>query len=416
MARGAELKLAGGAEVEQPGCQMAVVDDHLAAGGDAFPVERLGPMAAGTKRVVDCGNAGGVHSLGHHNAEIVAALRGALDEGRDTGLWAIPNREYLALQDALVALAPSPVLNRSLITLAATVSVDMATSFAFRYTGRRRMLAYRHGYHGHSGFAGLVTGSLDEGIIEHYNMPTEHAGFMPAYGDASILAETITDDYAAVMVEPMDYETFAPAPAGFLEALQAECRRKGVLFILDETRTGLGRTGALWATSHYELEPDMMITGKGLSGGVYPASALLAREEIYDACMNTHKYAYISSLGGNEISCIVARKVLEIASRPALLENVNARAARLERGFRAIAEKHADVIRAGTFFGLNATLELVDPARAADFYKATFDAGVICHSTSVISPTVLKFYPCLTIDDGVVDEIVAAAAEAAASL
>ncbi|MEM7569549.1 MAG: aminotransferase class III-fold pyridoxal phosphate-dependent enzyme [Pseudomonadota bacterium] len=370
----------------------------------------------GTKRVVDCGNAGGVHSLGHHNPDIAATLRRALDEGRDTGLWAIPNLEYLKLQDMLAEKAPFASLNRSLVTLASTVSVDMAVSFAFRYTGRQKMLAYRHGYHGHSGFAGLVTGSLDEGIIDHYNMPTQHVDFMATYGDPAVMDQVITEEHAAVIVEPQDYETFAPAPEGFLEALQATCRKKGVLFILDETRTGLGRSGKLWMGSYYDIEPDMLITGKGLSGGLYPVSALLTNEAIYDKNMNEHKFSYISSLGGNEISCMVAQKVLELASDPVLLKNVNDMGPKLRDGLFAVAERNPDIFRPGTSYGAATTLEITQPERARDVYQAVFDAGVVCHSTSVILPTVIKYFPCLIMDDAVIEEICDATERAAEAL
>src|SRR5690349_579728 len=120
----------------------------------------------GRRRIIDCGTGGGVHALGHRHPEVLKALRTALDDGRDTGLWSVPNLEYLKLQDRLAELAPKPSLNRSVITLCSTLSVDLAVMFAFRMTGRQKMLAYRHGYHGHTGFAATVTGSPEEGIID----------------------------------------------------------------------------------------------------------------------------------------------------------------------------------------------------------------------------------------------------------
>ena len=94
----------------------------------------------GTRKIIDCGTAGGVHSLGHRNRAVLGALQGALTAGHDTGLWSLPNKEQLRLQESLAALAPTPKLNRSIITLASTVSVDLAIMFSFRVTGRRRIL------------------------------------------------------------------------------------------------------------------------------------------------------------------------------------------------------------------------------------------------------------------------------------
>lgn len=348
----------------------------------------------GKHRVIDCGVGGGVHSLGHRHPEVLAALRAALDDGRDTGLWTVPNLPYLQLQDLLTDLAPSRDLNRSVFTLASTVSVDVATMFAFRFTGRRKMLAFRHGYHGHSGFAALVTGSREEGIIDHYNLPESFCDFFETYGDLQDISAKLTEDIAAVILEPMDYESFRFADPAFLADLQVMCRDRGALLIIDETRTGLGRSGKLWATEHYPgLEPDMMITGKGLSGGLYPVSALMLREEIYERCMNEHAFAYISSLGGNEISCLVAQKVLEVTSRADTLAGVASLTAHMSSGLKAIAAEHSDLLGEVTAFGAVFTLAVKDRTKARALYAALYHAGVLCHSICETEPAAIKFLP-----------------------
>ena len=367
----------------------------------------------GTKRVIDCGTGGGVHSLGHRHPEVVSTLKRAIDDGRDTGLWSFPNEPYLLLQDELTRLAPSPGLDRSVVTHASTVSVDVAAMFAFRVTHRKKILAYRHGYHGHSGFAALVTGSSEEGVIGYYHLPTEHSEFLDTYGDIGELREKLAGDIAAVILEPMQYETFAPADPSYLPAVAAACRERGALFIIDETRTGLGRTGRLWGIEHCGACPDMLITGKGLSGGMYPVSALLMTQPIYDRCMNEHQYAYISSLGGNEIACVVARRVLELSSDPAFLGHVRQASRWLEKTLDATCRKHGDLLAPGTTWGCVATVQVKSPALAPRLFRAAFDEGVLCHSVSVIDPTVLKLLPPLVIDEKVVEEIGAALDRAA---
>ncbi len=366
----------------------------------------------GERRWVDCGSAGGVHSLGHHPPMVADVLRKALDDGRDTGLWSIPNAAYLQLQDLLTRLAPIPSLNRSVITLASTVSVDVATMFAFRFTGRQKMLAYRHGYHGHSGFAALVTGSHEEGIIDYYNLPKGHSAFFDHYGDLDELEARFTDDVAAVIVEAIDYETFAPASEAYLKRIQDTCRRRKALFILDETRTGIGRTGTLWACSHYDIEPDMIIAGKGLSGGIYPVSALLVRQEIYDVCMNQHKYAYISSLGGNEMSCLVARKVLEIASDHDFLSNVQRVMGSLKAALDNVCSE-SNILSPGTAFGGLVTVVPRDAETGRNLSRALFEQGVLVHSVSEIPPYAVKFLPPLVLDEAGVKLIAEALKNAA---
>ncbi len=349
----------------------------------------------GTHRVIDCGTGGGVHALGHRHPEIVDTLRTALDDGCDTGLWTVPNAAYLALQDRLARQAPIAELNRSVITLASTASVDLAVMCAFRMTGRRRILAYRQGYHGHTGFAALVTGSLEEGIIEHYNLPPQLSDFFDAYGDIDAVAEKMTDDIAAVILEPLDYETFQLAPPSFLADLGALCQARGILVIIDETRTGLGRTGRLWASAHYNVSPDMLITGKGLSGGLYPASAVLMRQDIYERCINMHPFSYISSLGGNEISCRVADKVLDIASRPETLAHVQHLSSYLKTRLMQVATDCPDLF--GTVYAQGAifTLETQGRQAAKALYAKLFEYGVLCHSVCETDPAALKFFPPL---------------------
>jgi putrescine aminotransferase len=362
----------------------------------------------GDKRVLDCGTGGGVHSLGHRHPEVLAALKGALDEGRDTGLWSMPNAEYLRLQDKLARLTPHPHLNRSVVTLASTTSVDVAAMFAFRFTNRQKILAYRYGYHGHSGFAALVTGSAEEGILQHYNLPTEYSDFFDDYGNLTEIKKHLTFDVAAVILELMNYETFAPASHEFVEGLAELCNKNGILLIIDETRTGLGRTGRFWASEHYDFTPDMLITGKGLSGGLYPVSALQLRQEIYDRCMNEHRFAYISSLGGNEISCIVGTKVLEVASQPQFIENTRLMSKRMSDGLASVCAKHHNLLSQGSSFGCIFTVRINHPAVAPELYRTMFQEGILCHSVSEIEPSVLKFFPPLMLEAQHVDEIVGA--------
>jgi putrescine aminotransferase len=366
----------------------------------------------GRHRLIDCGTGGGVHALGHRHPEVLQALRQALDDGRDTGLWSVPNAEYLRLQDRLAELAPKPSLNRSVATLCSTLSVDLATAFAFRVTQRQHMLAYRHGYHGHTGFAALVTGSPEEGIIDHYNLPM-HAAFLERFGDVEELDRRLTSDIAGFIIEPLDYETFEPASSAFFEAASRLCKERGILFIVDETRAGLGRTGTLWATEQYEIEPDMMITGKGLSGGLYPASAVLMREAIYEQCMNQHRFAYISSLGGNEISCVVAAKVLDVSADPKLLGNVRSVSAFLKQQLEDVCRRHPDLLRGVSAFGLAISVKVESRDIGRVLYRQIFAEGVLCHSVAEIDPPGLKLFPPLVLSEEEAREIAGALNRAA---
>jgi len=367
----------------------------------------------GDRRILDCGNGGGVHSLGHRNPEIIEALIEALGH-LDAGNWTMATPEHLSLHDMLVASAPTPRLTRTVATLGSTESIDLALMFASRVTGRRKALAYRHGFHGHSGLAALVTGSDPEGMMKHYSLPTNYGEFFGEYGSVESVDGFINDDCAAVILEPMNYETFEPARTDFLPRLAEVCRSRGTLLIVDETRTGLGRSGLLYMSSHYRFEPDMIVLGKGFGGGIYPVSALLTTQGIYDSCMNQSAWGYQSSLAGSPIAAVVAAKVLEIVQRRAVSENVVQLERALTAGFHDLRERYPDVFAGAWVLGGIAGLAFSDETAALTVKSELFKRNVMCHSVSVIKPRCVKFFPCLTSDAAVVGEITQALADFAA--
>jgi putrescine aminotransferase len=358
-------------------------------------------------RLLDCGNAGGVHSLGHRNPELVATLHAALDRF-DAGIWSMPTAQALAFQDALTAMAPSGNLCRCVTTVSSTDSIDLALMFALRCTGRRQLVAYRHGFHGHGGMAALVTGSDYDGHLEHYSLSRSRTRFFQEYDSVASVSDVLDEKCAALILELMNFETFKPAAPEFVAEVAALCRRLGVLLIVDETRTGLGRSGLPWLTSHYALAPDMIILGKGLGGGLYPVSALLTTQAIYDRCMNEGHWGFSSSMAGSPIGSLLAGKVLEIVQRPALQANVRYLEAALTTEFAALVREFPDIFTTGSVLGAIATLGLRTAALRDAILPALFRRGVMCHSVSLIEPAVVKFFPCLTSDSGVVAELAGA--------
>ncbi len=381
------------AELQRSNGMEFVIGD--ASGGYIWNLER-------THRVLDCGNSGGVHSLGHRNPELLATMRAALDR-YDAGIWTMPTAEALAFQDAVAAIAPIPD-SRSVVTLSSTDSMDLSVMFARRFTGRAKVVAYRHGYHGHGGFAALITGSDSEGVRDYYALPGSQSGFFLEYDSLDSIRQVVNEDCAAVVLEPMNFETYKPASAEFLPALAALCRRAGALLIIDETRTGLSRSGQPFMTSRYGITPDMIVLGKGLGGGLYPVSTLIASKAVYERCMN-EGWGFMSSMAGSPIGLLIACKVIEMIQRPELLENV----ARLERAladrFELLCERFAPVYFPGTVLGGMATIGVRGQAAVQAVRADLFKRGVLCHSVSEIEPKVVKFMPCLTSDERTVDEL-----------
>ena len=361
-----------------------------------------------THRLLDCGSGGGVHSLGHRNPELLDTLRSAYDH-YDAGIWSMPTMESLALQDALTAMAPDPSLCRCVTTLSSTDSIDLALMFAMRRTGRRKLVAYRHGYHGHGGMAALVTGSDYDGQIAHYSLPRSQTRFFEHYDSAESVTQLLDGECAALILELMNFETFQPSSAQFMAQIADDCRRKGVLLIIDETRTGLGRSGRPWLTNHYPgLVPDILILGKGLGGGLYPVSALLTTQPIYDRCLNEGHWGFSSSMACSPVAALIAAKVVDMIQRPALTQNVQHLETRLRHEFATLCAEFPTIFAPGSVLGAIATIGLRTLAARDAVQPALFRRGVMCHSISLIEPAVIKFFPCLNSNAGVIEELTGA--------
>ena len=138
------------------------------------------------------------------------------------------------------------------------------------------------------------------------------------------LEETLDASTAAVILETVPATLgIALAAGAYFSEVRKMCDRVGALLILDEVQTGLGRTGRLWGFEHFDVQPDMVVIGKGLSGGLYPISATILRRPL-EAVFHADPFIHISTFGGAELGCPVARKVLEISSQPNFLEHVQA--------------------------------------------------------------------------------------------
>jgi acetylornithine aminotransferase len=359
---------------------------------------------AGTRGLIDCTCGGGVHNLGHSNPEVVAALKQALDAGLDGGIWFLPNKSALDVASMFDSAMPVGLPNRAVITHSSTASIDLAIMIAMKATARQQILACKNAYHGHTGFAAIVSDSSEEGVAGHYNLPREMARFFQ-FGDANDLAMHLDQSIAAVILEPMCYETFELAAPAFMTTLYRLCRERGTLVILDETRTGLGRTGSLWAAEAYSAAPDLMIVGKGLSGGIYPVSACLMTQELYHACINSHAYGYASSLGGNELACTVAARVLEISSRPTLLADVRLRSEQAREAIGALSRRYQGVVMGGHAHGLAIGIHVMSDAFAASLYRTCIEAGLLCHSVSHARGAMIKLMPPLIVDEETLAEI-----------
>jgi acetylornithine/succinyldiaminopimelate/putrescine aminotransferase len=288
----------------------------------------------------------------------------------------------------------------AVFTPSGTESVDLALRLARAHTGRLGIVAAAGAYHGLSGFA---LAASDARWFDPFGPAPEGFAHVP-YNDPEAIRAAIGPDTAAVILESIPATLGFPAPEpGYLASVADAARAAGALLILDEVQTGLGRTGTRWYYEQEEIEPDMLVTGKGLGGGVYPISAVLLRpdlEEFFDA----NPFAYVSTFGGAEIGCVAASAVMEQLAEPGFLDRVERLGRRFESGFEGMPF-------ALRRYGLTMGLAFEDESGGVLAAKRLIDGGVFAvyaeHDHSVT-----QFKPPLIVTEEEVDEIVAAVGDA----
>lgn len=351
----------------------------------------------GATRLINCHCNGGVFNLGHRHPALVQALVESV-QTLDIGNHHLLSAPRARLAARLAELAPG--LPYTVFAVGGGEATDLAIKVARGFTRRHKIISAGGGYHGHTGFA-LFTG--DEKYFAPFGPRTP--GFVQvAYNDSDALAAALDEDVAAVILETIPATLGMPIPApDYLAQVRRLCDAHGALLILDEIQAGLGRTGRLWAYEHFGVTPDILLLGKGLSGGLYPMAATLLRREL-ESVFHADPFIHISTFGGAEVGCPVALKVLEISADPAFLAHVQAMAQLFADGFASLQRRHVGVLVGLRQLGLMMGIEMVHPACGPLFTKAAYDNGLLA-IYAANDTRVAQFLPPLIIEPPLVEEL-----------
>jgi 4-aminobutyrate aminotransferase/(S)-3-amino-2-methylpropionate transaminase len=399
--------------------------DHVT--GDGIVVDVDG------NALIDMGSGIAVTSVGNSAPRIVAAVKAQVERFTHTCFMVSPYEEYVAVAEALNALTPGDHDKRSALFNSGAEAVENAIKVARHHTKRTGVVAFDHAYHGRTNLTMALTAK---------EMPYKH-GFGPFAPDvhrvpmsyplrdgaafsglqaaaraiAHIESSLDVTDLAAVIIEPIQGEGgfIEPAP-GFLPALLHWCRENGVVFIADEVQTGFARTGAMFACQHEGIVPDLIVTAKGIAGGL-PLAAITGTAAIMNS---VHAGGLGGTYGGNPIACAAALAAIETIHADDLL----GKAVQIEKtmkqrllGMQLTDSRIGDVRGRGAMIAVElvkAGTILPDPALTAAVAAESRRNGVIV-LTCGTDGNVLRFLPPLTIDEDLLNEaldIIAAAFEA----
>lgn len=296
--------------------------DHLAQTTD-FPLmleieraEGVYMFGPGDKKYLDLISGIGVSNVGHRHPKVVAAIQEQLEKYLHLMVYG----EYIqspqtTLAEALTKTLPSHLRSVYLVN-SGSEAVEGALKLAKRYTGRSEFISCFNAYHGSSQGALSLCG--DEKLKRAYRplLPgVKHIRF----GEAADIG-SISENTAAVIIETVQGEAGCRmATRNYFQELRSQCTEKGALLILDEIQCGFGRTGKFWAFEHYGITPDILVSAKGMGGGM-PIGAFISSKEIMDTLKNNPILGHITTFGGHPLSAAASLANLKILQEGLLAE------------------------------------------------------------------------------------------------
>ena len=381
---------------------------------------------------IDLGSGIGVMTIGHTNPAVIAAATRQLSEFTHAMVTITPYENYIRVAELLAEHTPGDHAKKTMLINSGAEAVENAVKIARNHTGRNGVAVLDHAYHGRTNLTMAMTFKsmpykLGFGpfVSDVHHAPNSYP-FHDGLSGADAAARTISyldkkvgaTDLACLVVEPIQGEGGFVVPAdGYLPALQEWCNANGIVFIADEIQSGMARTGAWFASEHFGIVPDMVLSAKGIAGGL-PLAGVTGRAEIMDS---PHKGGLGGTFGGNPVAAAAAVAVFdEISTRGLLAEGPRIERV-LKTGLLALQEKY-DVIGDVRGIGAMLAIELViagshTPNAAAVSAVAAFAAqhGVILLTAGTYG-NVLRFLPSLAISDELLADALEVLDEAFASL
>jgi putrescine aminotransferase len=350
------------------------------------------------KTYLDFAGGYGVFTLGHRHPRVVAAVREQLDRMALSGRTMF-NPLMGRLAKRLAELTPGD-LTFSFFANSGTEAVEGALKLARAATGRATFVSTGGAFHG------KTFGALSVSGRDAFRTP-----FAPlladvrqvGFGDAAALRAAVDTAVAAVIVEPIQGEGGVNVPRdGYLREVRAICDAGGAVMIADEVQTGLGRCGARFACDREGVVPDVMTLAKGLSGGVMPIGAYVARPAVWNAAYAKAPLLHTSTFGGSELACAAALAALDVLVDDDLAERARVRGDQLLAGARAVMRRHPAVIADVRGAGLLVGVELRDEGYGGAIIPELLKRGVTAAWT-LNAQRVIRLEPPLIVSAAEVD-------------
>jgi len=350
---------------------------------------------ASGRRYVDCIAGYGNLNVGHNDPRVIGAAVAELTSSHPYNLPFLSDAES-RLAERLAVVAPGDA-ECSLIVSSGSEAVDSALKLARLATGKAGVIAAHGAWHG------FTVGALS------VSEPAMRRGFDPLlpgvahvpYGDATAVAEAIDGQTGAVLIEPIQAESGAVVPPdGYLRELAATCEEHGVVFVLDEIKTGIGKTGRLFDCEHEGVTPDVLLCGKSLGGGAMPIGALVARRPLF-AKVGLSFPMSASSAAGNAPACAAALATLDVVRSDDLCGRAATSGALILETLRELAAEATPLVTGASGRGLLLALHTDSLRTATEIVRACIRRGVLVANAFCDRTRILVEPPLCIADDDV---------------
>ncbi|MDQ2674166.1 MAG: aminotransferase class III-fold pyridoxal phosphate-dependent enzyme [Chloroflexota bacterium] len=361
-----------------------------------------------------------VCSTGHAHPKVVEAIKAQADRLIHIAATDFYEPRYLEFMERLAAIAPFKEKARVFLTNSGTEAVEGAIKLARYHTHRPGIIAFEGGFHGRTmGALSLTNSKVKQRagfgplvpMVHHAPFPRVRAWREGSGGDGmaeldylkgTIFGRQISPtDVAAIVIEPIQGEGgYFPAPASFLQGLRDLCDEHGILLVADEIQSGMGRTGRWWAIEESGVEPDIVLSAKGIASGM-PIGAFIARDSVWTWPPGAHG----STFAGNPVCAAAGLATLDIIESEGLA-NAAAMGARLRGGLEKVA---TDAVRDIRGSGLMLGVEFDSHGVAEAVQDAAFRLGLL---TLECGESSLRFSPPLIVSEAEVDAAVRLFADA----
>jgi len=387
-------------------------------------------------QIIDLGSGIGVTNVGNANSRVVDRVIEQVQAFTHTCFTVAPYMNYIEVCEILNRITPGTFKKKSLLVNSGAEAVENAVKVARHYTKRPAIVVFEHSYHGRTNLTMALTAKnmpYKEGFgpfaPEIYRVPmpyslhwvgpkeaiTQDALAMVA---SKIEKEIGAHNVAAILIEPIQGEGgFVVPPKGFLPGLSKFASENGILFIADEVQTGFARTGHMFAVEEENVVPDIVITAKGIAGGL-PLAGVTGRAEIMDS---VHAAGLGGTYGGNPVACAAALGTLETLEEDKLVERANYLGKILAESLQSLAKKYS-IIGEVRGRGLMQAIELVEPGTTEPNSAAMQAVVKYCQSKGVLVLTagtyanVIRFLPPIVITEELLRDALGVLEEAFASL